>query len=197
MQRSDHPLTRKQPLTFATITVFGGAALLLGLALIIFAHYHERAYIFLGLGAGGFIGGIAGIVGARSKIKVALSYGVIALGMMGMIVGLNYLADRYGSAANQTRGDIVIALSLVAMLGGIIVALIGQSKGSMAAFSSMIMLGVIASIGIVALTVGTIYLFVLHYQGHAYILLGMGTVCLSGGITCGIFAQSKARVTSP
>lgn len=196
MQRSDHSLTRKQPLTFAAITVFGGAALLLGLALIVFAHYHERAYVFLGLGAGGFIGGIAGIVGAGSKIKAALSYGVIALGIMGMIVGLNYLADRYGSAPNQTRGDIVIALSLVAILGGIIVALIRQSKGGMAAFSSVIMLGVIASIGIVALTVGTIYLVVLHYQGHAYILLGAGAVCLIGGIACGIFAQSKARVTS-
>src|SRR5437879_5924693 len=91
-QHSDHSLTRKQPLTLATMSVFGVAALLLGLTLIIFAHYHERAYVLLGLGAGGFIGGIAGIVGVGSKVKAALSYGVIALGMMGMVVGLNYLA---------------------------------------------------------------------------------------------------------
>jgi hypothetical protein len=58
------------------------------------------------------------------------------------------------------------------------------------------MLGVIASIGIVALIVGTIYLVVLKYQGHAYFLLGAGTVCLIGGITCGMFAQSRARATS-
>lgn len=118
LQQSDHSLARNQLLTFATITVFGGAALLLGLALIIFAQYHERAYIFLGLDAGGFIGGIAGIIGAGSKVKAALSYGAIALGIMGMIVGLNYLANHYGLAPNPTYGDIVIALSLVAILGG-------------------------------------------------------------------------------
>ena len=191
MLHSDHSLIRKQHLTFATIILFGVAALLLGLALIIFRHYHERAYVFLGLGAGGFIGGIAGIVAAGSKVKAALSYGVIALGMMGIIVGLNYLADRYGSAPNQTRGDIVIALSIVAILAGIAVALSAQPKGGIAAFSSVIMLGVIASIGIVALIAGTIYLVVLQNQGHAYLLLGAGAVCFIGGIACGIFAQQR------
>jgi len=116
VQQSDHSLTQKQSITFAAITVCGIAALLLGLALIIFAHYHERAYVFLGLGAAGFIGGLAGIVGAGSKVKAALSYGVIALGMMGIIVGLNYLTNSYGPHPNQARGDIVIALSIVAIL---------------------------------------------------------------------------------
>src|SRR5205085_11846657 len=114
VQLSDHSLTQKQAITFAALSVFGAAALLLGLALIIYAHYHERAYVFLGLGTGSFIGGIAGIVVAGSKIKVALSYGVIALGVIGMIVGINYLTNSYGPAPNQTRGDIVIALSIVA-----------------------------------------------------------------------------------
>ena len=103
-----------------------------------------------------------------------LSYGVIGLGIMGMMV----------------------ALSIVAILAGIVGALSAQPKGGMAAFSSVIMLGVIASIGIVALTAGTIYLFVLQNQEHAYLLLGAGAVCLIGGITCGIFAQSRARATS-
>jgi hypothetical protein len=196
MQRSNHAVTPKQPLTFAIIAVFGVAALLLGLALIIFAHYHERAYVFLGTGAAGIIGGIAGIAGVGSRVKVALSYGMIALGMMGMIVGLNYLLDRYGSAPNQAHGNIVIALSLVAILAGITGALMAQPRGGIAALSSVIMLGVIASIGIVALTAGTIYLVVLQSQGHAYLLLGTGVVCLIGGIACGIFAQSKARITS-
>lgn len=66
----------------------------------------------------------------------------------------------------------------------------------MTAFVSVIMLGVIASIGPVALTVGTIYLVVLHSQGHAYLLLGAGAVCLIGGIACGIFAQCDAKATS-
>ncbi len=195
LQQSDHSLARNQLLTFATITVFGGAALLLGLALIIFAQYHERAYIFLDLGAGGFIGGIAGIIGAGSKVKAALSYGVIALGIMGMIVGLNYLANHYGPAPNQTYGGIVIALSLVAILGGLVGALITQPRGRMTAFVSVIMLGVIAPIGLVALTVGTIYLVVLHYQGHAYLLFGAGAVCLIGGIACAIFAQCSVKAT--
>jgi hypothetical protein len=196
MQLSDHSLSQKQAIIFTALTVFGVAALLLGLVLIIFAHYHERAYVFLGLGAGCFIGGIAGIVGAGSKIKAALSYGMIALGMMGMIIGLNYLTNSYGPAPNQARGDIVIILSIVAILAGIVGALIVQHKGGMAAFSSVIMLGVIASIGIVTLIVGTIYLVVLEHQGHAYLLLGTGAVCFIGGITCGTFAQSRARATS-
>ncbi len=56
---------------------------------------------------------------------------------MGMIVGLNYLANHYGPATNQTYGGIVIALSLVAILGGIAGALITQPRGGMAAFSSV------------------------------------------------------------
>jgi hypothetical protein len=141
---SDHSLIRKRPLAFATITVFGIAALLLGLALVIFAHYHERAYVFLCMGAGGFIGGIAGIVAAGWRVRAALR---------------------------------------------------ARPKGGVAAFSSVIMLGVIASIGMVVLTVGTIYLIVLQNQ-YAYLLLGAGAVCLIGGITCGIVAQSRARATS-
>jgi hypothetical protein len=193
VQQSDHSLTLKQSLPFAAAIVIGVVALLLGLALIIFAHYHERAYVLLGLGAAGFIGGLAGLVGAGSKVKAALSYGVIALGMVGVIVGLNYLTKIYGSYQNQTRGDIILALSIVAMLAGIVGALIAQPKSGVVAFSSVIMLGMIASLGIVALIVGTIYLVVLEYQGSAYPLLGAGAVCLIGGITCGIWAQSKAR----
>ncbi len=196
MQQSNHSLTRKQPVTLAALTVFGVAALLLGLVLIVFAHYHERAYVFLGLGAGGFIGGIAGIIGAGSRIKAVLSYGVIAMGMMGMIVGLNYLMSRYGPPPNQAHGNLVIALSMVAILAGIVGALIAQPKGGIAAFSSVIMLGVIASLGIVALIVGTIYLVVLQSQEHAYLLLVMGAVCLISGITCAIFAQSRVKAIS-
>src|SRR5438270_1418682 len=196
MQTSGHSHTRKQLLTFATLTVFGVVALLLGLALILFAHYHERAYIFLGLGAGCSMGGIAGIVGARSKIRTALSCGAIALGMMGIVIGINYLTGRYDTTPNQTHGDIVIALSLVAMLAGFVGAMIARPKGGMAALSSVIMLGVIAPLGIVAVTVGTIYLIVLQSQGRAYLLLGVGAVCLISGIACGSFAESRTRITT-
>jgi hypothetical protein len=65
----------------------------------------------------------------------------------------------------------------------------------MAVFSSVIMLGVIASSGVVALIVGAIYLVVLEHRGHAYPLLGAGVVCLIGGVAFGIFAQSRTRAT--
>jgi len=196
LQQSNHSLTQKQLVTLVALTVFGIAALLLGLVLIIFAHYHERAYVFLGLGAGAFIGGIAGIIEVGSRLKGTLGYGVLAMGMMGMIVGLNYLVSRYGPPPNQSHGDIIIALSIVAILAGIVEALLAQPKGGIAAFSSVIMLGMIASLGIASLIVGTIYLVVLQSQEHAYLLLGMGVVCLIGGIASSIFAQSRAKATS-
>src|SRR2546423_4779435 len=90
MQQSNHLLTQKQSLLFAALTVFGVAALLLGLVLIIFAHYHERAYVFLGLGAGSFIGGISGIIWAGARVKAGLEFWGIAMGVMGIIVGFNY-----------------------------------------------------------------------------------------------------------
>jgi hypothetical protein len=196
VQRTDHSLPQKQRVAFVSLSVFGVAALLLGLALIIFAHYHERAYVFLGLGAGCFIGGIAAILEAGSKVKVALSYGMIAMGMMGIVIGLNYLVNRYGPAPNQTHGYMVIALSVVTILAGIAGALIAQPKGSKVAFSRVVMLGGIASIGVVALVVGTVYLVVLQHQGHAYPLLGIGTACLISGLTYSIFVQSRVRLTS-
>ena len=196
VQQPNHFLMQKQSITFAALTVFGAASLLLGLVLIIFAQYHERAYVFLGLGAGCFIGGIAGIVGVGSKVKMALSHGVIAMGMMGIIVGLNYLTNKYGPAPNRRHGEIVIALSIVAILGGIGWVLIVQPKGGIAALASVILLGVIASLGVVGLIAGTVYLVVLEHQGHAYPLLVMGAVCLVGGIACSSFVQSRARVNS-
>jgi hypothetical protein len=196
VQQTNHSLRQQQRVTFVAITVFGVAALLLGLVLIIFAHYHERAYIFLVVGAGCFIGGIAGILEAGSRVKAALNYGMIAMGMMGIIIGLNYLMSRYGPPPNQTHGYIVIALSIVAILAGIAGALIAQPKGSILAFSRVIMLGGIAPVGVVALVVGTVYLTVLQHEGHAYPLLGIGTACLIAGLTYAIFVQSRARATS-
>jgi hypothetical protein len=195
LQKSVHALIEKRP-AFAAITVLGVASLLLGLGLIIYVNYHERAYIFLGLGAACFIGGIAGMIVVGSRTRAALSYGVIAMGMMGIIVGLNYLASKYGPGPNQGHGEIVIALSVIAILAGIGGALIVPPKAGFAAFSSVIALGLIASAGIGALIVGTIYLLVLERSGHAYPLLGLGALCLIAGIAWGIYAQSRARITS-
>jgi hypothetical protein len=114
---------------------------------------------------------------------------VIASGIMGFTIGLNYLADRYGPLPNQTHAPLVIALSLVVILVGIAGALSDHSKGSMAMLSSVIMLGIIASLGVVAMTVGMVYLVVLHSHGHASFLLAAGTDSFIGGVACGMFTQ--------
>lgn len=189
MQPSNHAPIRRQSLPFAIITICGAATLLLGLVLIFFAHYHERAYIFLALGAGGFIGGIAGIV--ETGRKTALSCGVIAFGMMSLVVGLNYLVDRYGPPPNQTNAAIVITFGLIAILAGIIGGLMSRPRSVLATLSNLLMLGLIASLGVVVVTIGTVYLIVRQSQGHALLLLAIGAICLIIGIASGVFAQSR------
>lgn len=196
VQQSDHSLTQKDSMIFAVITVVGAIVLMLGLALIIYANYHERAYILLDLGAGGVIGGIAGMIVVGQKARAASGYGLIAMGVVGIVAGLNYLIGSYGPGPNQAHGYLMITLSMIAILTGIIWGVVVQSRAGLAALSSVIMLGVIGSIGIASLIVGTIYLVVLDYPGFAYFLLSIGAVCLIGGIVCGIFAQSRVKVIS-
>ena len=196
VQQFDQSLSQKRPVVFAILTILGVAALALGLFLIVYENFHERAYIFLGLGAASFIGGIAGIVFAHSKLKAALSYGIIALGIMGMLVGLNYLTGDYGPAPNHHYAALVIALSMIAILGGIAGALLIRPQSSLTALSSVILLGVIASTGVVALTAGAVYLLVLEYPGHAYTMLGAGAICLTAGIASVALVQRKARSVS-
>ena len=177
--------------------MLGVAALALGLVLIVYANYHERAYVFLGLGAASFIGGIAGIVFAQARLKAALSYGAIALGIMGLLVGLNYLTGRYGDEApNHAHAALVLASSMVAIVGGIAGALMIQPRRALTALSSVILLGLIASSGVVALTAGAVYLLVLEYPRHAYTMLGAGVFCLIVGIASVTVVQRKARSVS-
>jgi hypothetical protein len=193
VQQSNTHLIQKHTLSYAAITIVGVSSLLLGLYLIIVVGYHERAYVFLGIGTGCFIGGIAGIIETRAKFKTALSYGMIALGMMGIVVGINYLVDRYGPSASPTRAALVLSASVAGILIGIFGAWIVQPKGGIAKLSSVLTLGIIASVGIVAVTVGIIYKFVLNSPTHAYMLSGVGVVCLVIGIVGGVFLQSRTK----
>ncbi len=192
VQQSDHSLTQKDSMIFAVITVVGAAALVLGLSLIIYANYHERAYIFLDLGAGGLIGGIAGMIVVGQKTRAASGYGLIAMGMVGMVVGFNYMISEYGPEPNLAHGYLVISLSTIAILIGVIGELIAQSKNGFAGIWSVLVLGVIGSIGIAMFIVGMLYLAVLERHMHAYVLLVLGSVCLVGGIVGAIVAQRKA-----
>ena len=101
VQQSDHSSTHKESITFAIVSSVGAAALVLGLALIISANYHERAYIFLILGAGGFMGGLAGMIMGGQKVRAVLDFGLIAMGFVGMVVGFNYLISQYGPEPNS------------------------------------------------------------------------------------------------
>ena len=193
MQQSYAHLTRNGMLTYVAVTLVGIVSLLFGLYLIIIVGYHERAYIFLGLGTGCFIGGVAGVLETRERFKTALSYGLIALGMMGIPVGINYVVDRYGPAPSPTHAALVLAASIAAILIGIFGAWIVQPGKGVATLSSVLTIGIIASIGIVALTVGIIYKYVLESPTHGYMLSGVGVVCLVIGIAGGVFSQSRTR----
>ena len=191
-QYTTHPI-QKSSLFYVAITLVGIASLLLGLYLIIIVGYHERSYVFLGMGTGCFIGGIAGMIEIQAKFKVALSYGMIALGMMGIPVGINYLVDRYGPPPSPSHAALVLSGSIVAILIGIVGAWIVQPQRGMATLSSVLTLGIIASLGIVAVTVGIIYKYVLESPTHGYMLSGVGVVCLIIGIVGGVFSQGRMK----
>lgn len=192
VEQPDRALMQKESLTSAVVSGIGAAALVLGLALIISAHFHERAYIFLILGAGGFMGGLAGMIVGGQKVRAVLDYGLIGMGFVGMVVGFNYLISAYGPQPNLSHGYLVISLSAFAILAGVVGELIAQSKNGFVGIWSVLVLGVIGSIGIAMVIVGMVYLAVLEYHRPAYFLLVLGAVCLIGGIVSSIVAQRRA-----
>ena len=93
---------------FLVTLVMGLLILAFGVFLLTYMHYHERAYIFLCSGAALLIGGIAGIIAPQSKVKVAIFYGVMALAILIMTVGANYLT--YHNVQDHQRGYACIAV---------------------------------------------------------------------------------------
>ncbi len=168
VRQTDRSLMRKETRAFAVITTVGAVALALGLALIIFAHYHERAYIFLVLGAGGFIGGLAGMIVAGQKARVVLDYGLIAMGFVTMVVGLNYVIDIYGKEPHVARGYFLITLSMIALLTGMMKELVVQPKKVFVSIWSVIVLG---SMGIALVIFGSMYLTKPHFYDNTFLLL--------------------------
>ena len=191
MQQSYAHLTRNGMLTYVAVTLVGIVSLLFGLYLIIIVGYHERAYIFLGLGTGCFIGGVAGVLETRERFKTALSYGLIALGMMGIAVGINYLVDRYGPSTSPSHAALVLSGSIVAILIGLFGDWIVQRRKGMAMLSSVLTLGIVGSVGIVAMPVGVIYEYVLESPRHGYMLVGVGVVCVVIGIVGGVLSHGR------
>ena len=196
MKQADKQLIRKHTFTFVSTTIIGIVSLLLGLFLIIVVNYHERAYIFLGLGVGCIIGGITGLIQIRKKFKAGLSYGLIALGTMGIVVGLNYLVDRYGSSPNFAHAVLVLSISAATIIVGIFGAWTVQSKAGIITFLRVLLSGIVASIGIVAVTVSIIYKYALNSSTHAYMLFGVGVICLVIGIVGEVFSRNRAMMSA-
>lgn len=71
------------------VVVFGGVALCVGAYLLFGMHYHERAAVVLGSGILCLIGGITGLLLARSLR--AVFGGVIAFGVIALLFGTYFL----------------------------------------------------------------------------------------------------------
>ncbi|HVB26024.1 MAG TPA: hypothetical protein VNG51_29055 [Ktedonobacteraceae bacterium] len=189
MQHTTHTTHFK---LFLAILVVGFLILTFGVFLLTAMQYHERAYVFLCTGAACLIGGIAGIIAPQSKVKVAIFYGVMALAILIVTVGMNYLT--YHNLQDHQRGYICIAGGIVVLLVGIVGAIVAQPMARWAACFSVIELGIAASIGIVAFIIGCHLLTVEGYQHQAYMALGLGTVCFIGGIASAALTQNKLAI---
>jgi hypothetical protein len=177
---------------FPIILVLGILILTFGMYLLIYMHYHERAYIFLGSGAACLIGGIAGVISARAKVKMAIFYGIMAFSIIGLTVGVNYLT--YHLVQDQERGYAVLAIGTFLLVVGIVGGIMAQPGARLAAFLSTLELGVIASGGIAFMLIGS-HLWTIHkYRQDGYLALAIGIIFLLGGIAGAALTQYKATV---
>ncbi len=177
---------------FPITLVLGVLVLTFGTYLLIFMHYHERAYVFLGTGAACLIGGIAGVISAHAKVKMAIFYGIMAFSVIGLTVGLNYLT--YHLIQDQERGYAVLAGGTFLLIVGIVGGITGQPGARLAAFFSTLALGVIASGGIAFMLIGSHLWTLDKYRQDAYIALAIGIICLIGGIASAAMTQYKVAV---
>lgn len=177
---------------FLAILVIGLLILTFGIFLLTYMQYHERAYVFLCSGAACLIGGIAGIIAPQSKVKVAIFYGVMALAILIMTVGANYLT--YHTMQDHQRGYLCIAVGMLVLLIGITGAIVAQPMARLAACFSVIELGIAASVGIVAFIIGCHLLTIEGYQRDAYMAISLGLVCFLGGIASAALTQNKVAM---
>lgn len=177
---------------FLAILVMGLLILSFGVFLLTVMQYHERAYVFLCTGAACLIGSIAGIIAPQSKVKAAIFYGVIALAILIMTVGVNYLT--YHNLQYHQHGYACIAGGIVVLLVGIVGAIVAQPMARWAACFSVIELGIAASTGIVAFIIGCHLLTIEGYQRDAYMALGLGLLCFIGGIASAALTQYKVAM---
>jgi hypothetical protein len=161
--------------------------LAVGVYLVIFMRYHERAYTPMALGGAGFIGSIAGMIMPSPKVKAAFFYGIMALGIVGLLIGFNYLTYSF----YQNRAYLVLGISILCILSGMVGVIAIYPRARMRACLSLLSLGILASAGIVALIVGVDHLLSRQNHQNTYMLLALGVVSLLGGIGLAILLQAQ------
>lgn len=173
---------------FAAIAGLGLLVLVLGFVLLHSFHAHLLAYLLLAAGNAALIGGSADILAAQPSARVALSYGTVALGIVILAVGVNYLTfPQY-----VVRGVGVIGIGTMFGIGGLVGALTRERPITLAAWMSAILLGGIASVGVIALIVGGGFLVAPVYPQDALLALGIGATCLLTGVGGTLLVRAKA-----
>ncbi len=117
---------KTQAVVSSSAIALGIVALGVGSYFLTTLEYHERAYIVLGSGIICLLGGIAGILVARSK--VAAFTGVTALGVIALGVGGYFLT----TLGYHGRAYIILGAGLLCLLGGIAGTFLTRSKAKAA-----------------------------------------------------------------
>jgi hypothetical protein len=191
VQQMNLAIKQKLSAIFSVTIIFGVLVLLIGLYLLTYMNYHERAYTTLGLGVVSFIGSLAGLIARSSRIKTALCYGAIALGMFAFPIAGKYLT--YPFASYHQRAYIIMGIGVLFLLGGIGGAFTLHPKAIMVTCYSVLALGVVTSLGIISLIIGIDQLVVFEASIKAFVLLGVGGICLLCGIPAAIIVQRRNR----
>jgi uncharacterized membrane protein HdeD (DUF308 family) len=184
-----HTSSVKLALVFLILFMLGLLLLAIGVYLVIFMRYHERAYTPMALGGAFFISGIAGLIMPPPKAKAAFFYGMLALGIVGLLIGVNYLTFPF----YHERGYLVLVISVLCIAGGMVGAVAVYPQDRWRASLSVLTLGMLASTGIVILILGADRLLAIDFQQtqNAYAFLTAGAACLLGGILGAIGTQIR------
>lgn len=189
MQQINLSIKKNLPVIFSITMVCGVLILLIGTYLLTYMNYHERAYTTLGLGVVSFIGSLAGLIASSPRVKTALCYAVIALGMVAFPVAGKYLS--YPWASYHQRAYLIIGLGVLCLLGGSAAAITLHPKAIKITCYSILALGIVTSLGVISLIIGIDLLLVFEASKKASLLLAVGSICLLVGIAAAIILQRR------
>ncbi|MEO9058809.1 MAG: hypothetical protein ACR2H5_12445 [Ktedonobacteraceae bacterium] len=190
MQQMNLSIKKNLSAIFTVTMLFGVLVLLIGMYLLTYMNYHERAYTTLGLGVVSFIGGLAGLIVSSPRVKTALCYAVIALGMVAFPVAGKYLT--YPWASYHERAYLIMGIGVLCLLGGIAAAITLHPKAIKITCYSILALGIVTSLGVISLIIGIDQLLVFEATKKASVLLGAGGICLLSGIAAAIIVQRRS-----